>query len=62
MRLDLSEDERQELVGLVREAYKDINPEIHHATNLEYRENLKRRKVALQALLERLEATVDLKP
>jgi hypothetical protein len=31
MTLDLSEQERQQLIELVQNAYQESNPEIHHA-------------------------------
>jgi hypothetical protein len=56
MLLELSEMERQVLADLVSTAYANMNPEIHHAVDPEYRDGLKERKATLKALLERLGA------
>ena len=60
MTLDLSEQERQQLIGLVQDAYGDINPEIHHTKSVEYRQQLQQRKAALESLLKRLGANIEL--
>ena len=54
MQLDLSETERQVLVELVRNAQRDIGPEIHHAMDHNYREQLRQRRISLEELLKRL--------
>jgi hypothetical protein len=60
MQLDLSEMERQVLVELVRNARADIGPEIHHAMDHDYREELRQRRVSLEGLLKRLGANLQL--
>lgn len=59
MQLDLSETERQVLVELVRNAHRDIGPEIHHAMDHDYREELRQRRVSLEELLKRLGANLQ---
>jgi hypothetical protein len=54
MQLELSETERRELVELVKAAHSDINPEIHHARDMQFREDLRKRRGVLGDLLKRL--------
>ena len=54
MQLDLTEDERLELVEIVRNEHANINPEFHHTKELAYREELKKRQALLEGLLRRL--------
>jgi hypothetical protein len=60
MKLDLSEQERRQLIELVRNARADINPEIHHTMGAEYREQLRQRRTSLEGLLKRLGANVEI--
>lgn len=60
MTLDLSEQERQQLIELVQNARTDINPEIHHTVDREYRDQLRERRTSLEGLLKRLGANVEL--
>lgn len=55
LHLQLTETERLELVGLVREAYADLNPELRRAMDHEYRERVRERRAVLAGLLQRLE-------
>jgi len=59
MQLNLSEQEQQALIELVRNAHADINPEIHHAMGHDYREQLRQRRAMLESLLKRLGADVQ---
>jgi len=59
MTLDLSEQERQQLIELVQTARTDINPEIHHTMGSEYREQLRQRRTLLEELLKRLGASAE---
>jgi hypothetical protein len=54
MQLDLSEEERQELVEIIRNEHANINPEFHHTKEQGYRETLKKRQALLEGLLLRL--------
>lgn len=54
MELVLTEAERKELAELVREAFRDLGPEIHHAEK-QFRDPLRERRVLLEGLLHRLE-------
>jgi hypothetical protein len=59
MQVELSEVERQELVQLVKTAYSEINPEIHHTMDRNYRERLHERRSLLEVLLKRLGGNVQ---
>ena len=56
MQLELSEEERQELVELLRTTHADLNPEIAHTMNADFRERLRQRRALLEGLLKRLGA------
>jgi len=58
MQLDLSEEERAELVAMVRNEHANINPEFHHTKEPAFREALKKRQALLEGLLHRLGGTV----
>ena len=58
MQLELTEPERRELAAMVRHAHAELNPEIHHTQDREYREMLHRRRDLLAGLLQRLEPHV----
>jgi len=58
MQLDLSEEERQELVEMVRNEHANINPEFHHTKEPSYREKLKKRQAVLEGLLRRLDGSI----
>ncbi len=55
MILDLTKDELELLLFLVRRELDDLGPEIHHTWRREYREDLKAEKRVLSQLLDRLE-------
>lgn len=54
MQLELSEQEREELLELVRTAHADLNPEIAHAMDTNFRDKLRQRRALLEGLLKRL--------
>jgi len=58
MQLDLSEEERQELVEIIRNEHANINPEFHHTKEIAFREQLKKRQALLEGLLRRLGGNV----
>ncbi|HUI07157.1 MAG TPA: hypothetical protein VL486_09140 [Verrucomicrobiae bacterium] len=62
MQLDLTEEERQELVEMVRNEHANINPEFHHTKEPAYREELKKRQALLEGLLSRLGGHVRSSP
>ncbi len=57
MQLDITEEQRQELVKLVQQAYSDVNPEIRRAMGHEYRAELHAQRLRLQELLALLETS-----
>ena len=58
MQLELSEEERQELVEIIRNEHANINPEFHHTKEIAFREQLKKRQALLEGLLHRLGGNV----
>jgi hypothetical protein len=54
MQLELTEQEKEQLVALVKTAIEEISPEIHHAMDHDYREQLRQRRAVLEGLLKRL--------
>lgn len=54
MQVELSEPERAELIELVKHAHAEINPEIHHSMDHNYRDKLRARRDLLEGLLKRL--------
>ena len=54
MQLILNEAEITEIVELVREESEEVQTELHHTKEPDYRDNLKRRHVVLEGLLKRL--------
>jgi len=62
VQLDLTEEERQELVEMVRNEHANINPEFHHTKEPAYREELKKRQALLEGLLSRLGGHVRSSP
>jgi len=50
----LNEAEITEIVELVREESEEVQTELHHTKEPDYRDNLKRRHVVLEGLLKRL--------
>jgi hypothetical protein len=54
MQVDLSDEERVELVEMIRNAHANINPEFHHTKEPAYREDLKKRQALLERLLHKL--------
>jgi len=55
MQLVLNEQEKTELLELVREEYEEVQVELHHTKENDYRDSLKRRHVVLEGLLKRLQ-------
>lgn len=60
MQLELSEQEREELIRLVTAAQGDTSSEIHHAMDHETREMYRQRRAMLDNLLKRLGAKPEL--
>ncbi len=60
MKLELTEQECQELTNLVRAAHSDLGSEIHHARDNQYRETLHIRRRVLEELLKRLNAEMKM--
>jgi hypothetical protein len=58
MQLDLTEEERQELIEIIRNEHANINPEFHHTKEHSYRETLKKRQALLEGLLRRLGGSI----
>ena len=58
MQLDLTEEERSELVEMIRNAHANINPEFHHTKEAAFREELKKRQALLEGLLRRLGGSI----
>ena len=56
MQLELNEQEKAEILELVREEFKEIQAEFHHTKEAAYRETLKRRHVILDGLIKRLQS------
>lgn len=54
MIIELTEEEREELVRLVSREVSELGPEIRHTDRADYRDDLKAEKKALRSLLERL--------
>jgi hypothetical protein len=61
MRIELNDQERDELVALVRAEHADLNPEIARAMDNEFREQLHKRRDVLQGLLAKLGTPVQLR-
>lgn len=55
MQLVLTDEEKTEVLELVREEFEEIQTELHHTKNPGYRDTLKRRHVVLEGLLKRLQ-------
>ncbi len=55
MQLEITNEQREELVELVRQAYTELHPEIRRSMSHEYREGLQARRKRLHDLLEQLE-------
>ena len=55
MPIELSEQERLELVQVVKERRGELSEEIHHATVSTYQDKLKARKVLLEQILGKLD-------
>jgi hypothetical protein len=56
MKIDLSPEERAELVRLLTAAASETSSEIHHAMDHETRENYRKHRAMLEGLLTRLGA------
>jgi hypothetical protein len=54
MQLELTEQERTELLDLIQSAHGDTAAEIHHAMDHNYREQLRQRRDVLENLLKKL--------
>jgi hypothetical protein len=59
MQLELSEDQRAELIDLLQIVHADINSEIHHAMDHNYREKLRARRALVEDMLGKLGAGVQ---
>jgi hypothetical protein len=55
VQLVLNKEEKMELLELVQEEYEEVQVEIHHTKEPNYRDTLKRRHVVLEGLLQRLQ-------
>jgi hypothetical protein len=60
MRLELTDEERDELIALARVEYAELNPEIARTTDTVYREQLHRRRDLLQGLIAKLGTSAQL--
>jgi hypothetical protein len=54
MPIDLSQDERDLLVGLLDKELEDVRSELHHTQGHDYKEGLKVRENLVRALLAKL--------
>ena len=54
MKLELTPEERDELIGLVDEYFQATRVEVRHTQNREYRNQLHHEEDVLRGLLERL--------
>jgi hypothetical protein len=59
MDLSLSEEERELLQDVLSSTYRDLRMEIANTDNMEYRQLLRSRQAALEALLERVGGLLD---
>jgi hypothetical protein len=55
MQLVLTDEERTEVLELVREEFEEVQAEFHHTKKPSYRDALKRRHAVLEGLLKRLQ-------
>ena len=56
MYIDLTEQEREELIAMVENAVAKIPIEIHHTDSRQFRKHLREREDTLKAVLDRLQA------
>jgi hypothetical protein len=56
MTIELPDDERELLVELLHDAYKDALHGLHHTDTLDYRDEMKRRVSLIEKLQARLES------
>lgn len=54
MQVELTEQERQELLDLLQSALAETQAEIHHARDHQFREQLRARRKVLEGLVKRL--------
>lgn len=54
MRLELNEDEREVLLGLLEEVLGDLRDEIYRAESHDFKEQLRVRKAIVTGLIDRL--------
>ena len=57
MKLELEENERKMLGELLESAVSDLSTEIGHTDAADYRNELKERRAAVRALIERLQSS-----
>lgn len=55
LHIEITEDECREMAQVLAERMGELSEEIHHASVSTFRDQLRARKVRLQALLEKLE-------
>ena len=56
MPVELSPEEKELLVSLLESESEEVRSEIHHTSNLEYKDGLKEREKLVRGLLGRLKA------
>ena len=56
MTLELTNDERTLLAGLVDEALRDLKEEIYHTETADYKDQLKAREALMIGILQKLNA------
>jgi hypothetical protein len=56
MQVELNEQERQELVKMLRAAHGELNAEVHHAMAFDTRDNLREERALVDRLLQKLSA------
>ena len=59
MQLELNEQQRVELIDLLQIAHAEINSEIHHAMDHDYREKLRARRLLVEDMLGKLGVTLQ---
>ncbi|MGC8916727.1 MAG: hypothetical protein ACP5NF_07090 [Thermoanaerobaculum sp.] len=59
MFVELSEEERQVLEGILEAALRELRGEVYHAETTEFKEQLKRDERILRELLAKLKGTAE---
>lgn len=54
MQLELGDQEKLDLVEILEQTYGELNTEIHHAMDHNFRETLRQRRARLESLLKQL--------